>query len=208
MKAVFAPRPLVLASVSSPSSSRGGARRCDVIRAQSSSPSATTPPTKKKGKKGLKKTQKQPQQQQPGGGGASSSSSSAVVQKAVAEVAKKKEEDDGPQIPFGDASGAALLLKDVFLAVADTDLLQEANAQIMSGQKIGLVGGNGCGKSTLLKCIAGVRSIQDGEIIISSKLNVGYFEQTAVSGAQSTVKDEVMSRMEEYQVGHDLKCNR
>lgn len=135
MKAVFAPRPLVLASVSSPSSSRGGARRCDVIRAQSSSPSATTPPTKKKGKKGLKKTQKQPQQQQPGGGGASSSSSSAVVQKAVAEVAKKKEEDDGPQIPFGDASGAALLLKDVFLAVADTDLLQEANAQIMSGQK-------------------------------------------------------------------------
>ena len=129
MKAVFAPRPLVLASVSSPSSSRG-ARRCDVIRAQSSSPSATTPPTKKKGKKGLKKTQKQPQQQQPGGGGASSSSSSAVVQKAVAEVAKKKEEDDGPQIPFGDASGAALLLKDVFLAVADTDLLQEANAPV------------------------------------------------------------------------------
>ena len=104
-----------------------------------------------------------------------------MVQKAVAEVAKKKEEDDGPQIPFGDASGAALLLKDVFLAVADTDLLQEANAQIMSGQKIGLVGGNWCGKSTLLKCIAGVRSIQDGEIIISSKFNVGYFEQTAVS---------------------------
>lgn len=195
MKAVFAPRPLVLASVSSPSSSRGGARRCDVIRAQSSSSSPTTPPTKKKGKKGLKKTQKQPQQQQPGGGGASSSSSSAVVQKAVAEVAKKKEEDDGPQIPFGDASGAALLLKDVFLAVADTDLLQEANAQIMSGQKIGLVGGNGCGKSTLLKCIAGVRSIQDGEIIISSKLNVGYFEQTAVSGSTKTVYEEARARM-------------
>ena len=42
---------------------------------------------------------------------------------------RRKKRSDGPQIPFGDASGAALLLKDVFLAVADTDLLQEANAQ-------------------------------------------------------------------------------
>ena len=99
------------------------------------------------------------------------------------------------QIPYGDASGAALLLKDVFLAVADSDLLQEANAQVMSGQKIGLVGGNGCGKSTLLKCIAGVRPIQDGKIVISTKLNVGYFEQTAVSGSMKTVYEEARSRM-------------
>jgi ATPase subunit of ABC transporter with duplicated ATPase domains len=66
----------------------------------------------------------------------------------------------------------------------------------MPGQVVGLVGGNGCGKSTLLKCIAGKRSVQDGEIAISKELEVGYFEQTAVSGSQKTVYQEARARMD------------
>ena len=167
-------------------------RRRHFVVSASSAVDAPQPQKKKKGKKGLKKNKAN-----------TATSNSPVVQKAVAEVNEKKNAKDVPlvaaedevNIPYGDASGAALLLNDVFLAVADTDLLQEANAQVMSGQKIGLVGGNGCGKSTLLKCIAGVRSIQDGEIIINSKLNVGYFEQTAVSGSTKTVYEEARARM-------------
>jgi ATP-binding cassette subfamily F protein 3 len=166
-------------------------RRRHFVVSASSAVDAPQPQKKKKGKKGLKKNKAN-----------TATSNSPVVQKAVAEVNEKNAKDvplvaaeDEVNIPYGDASGAALLLNDVFLAVADTDLLQEANAQVMSGQKIGLVGGNGCGKSTLLKCIAGVRSIQDGEIIINSKLNVGYFEQTAVSGSTKTVYEEARARM-------------
>ena len=73
------------------------------------------------------------------------------------------------------------------LSVGDVDLLTEASVAVMPGQVVGLVGGNGCGKSTLLKCIAGRRSVQDGEIAIAKELEVGYFEQTAVSGSQMTV---------------------
>jgi len=50
---------------------------------------------------------------------------------------------DAMKVPYGDASGAALLLKDVMLSVADTDLLNFGCATVMKGQVVGLVGGNG-----------------------------------------------------------------
>ena len=99
-------------------------------------------------------------------------------------------------VPYGQTSGAALKIEDVMLSVGDVDLLVEASAAVMPGQKVGLVGGNGCGKSTLLKCIAGKRSVQDGEIAISRELEVGYFEQTAVSGSRLTVYQEARARMD------------
>ena len=99
-------------------------------------------------------------------------------------------------IPYGNTSGAALRITDVMLSVGDVDLLSEASCAVMPGQVVGLVGGNGCGKSTLLKCIAGKRSVQDGEIAISKELEVGYFEQTAVSGSQKTVYQEARARMD------------
>ena len=98
-------------------------------------------------------------------------------------------------IPYGNTSGAALRITDVMLSVGDVDLLTEASVAVMPGQVVGLVGGNGCGKSTLLKCIAGRRSVQDGEIAIAKELEVGYFEQTAVSGSQMTVYEEARSQM-------------
>ena len=98
-------------------------------------------------------------------------------------------------IPYGNTSGAALRITDVMLSVGDVDLLTEASVAVMPGQVVGLVGGNGCGKSTLLKCIAGRRSVQDGEIAIAKELEVGYFEQTAVSGSQKTVYEEARSQM-------------
>ena len=39
----------------------------------------------------------------------------------------------------------------------------------------------------------------EGQVRVMPGVRLGYLEQTAVSGAQSTVKEEVMSRMEEYQ---------
>jgi len=110
-------------------------------------------------------------------------------------VAHARDDHDDAKIPYGNASGAALRMSDVMLSVADTDLLFEANMEVMPGQVVGLVGGNGCGKSTLIKCIAGKRSVQDGVIAISPDLEVGYFEQTAVSGSKLTVYGEARARM-------------
>ena len=104
--------------------------------------------------------------------------------------------DGDNAIPYGDTSGASIKISDATLSVGDVDLLSNASVLVMPGQKVALVGGNGCGKSTLLKCIAGKRSLQDGELAISRELDVGYFEQTAVSGSQLTVYQEARSRMD------------
>ena len=104
--------------------------------------------------------------------------------------------DGDNAIPYGDTSGASVKITDAMLSVGDVDLLSNASVLIMRGQKVALVGGNGCGKSPLLKCLAGKRSVQDGTVAISKELNVGYFEQTAVSGSQLTVYQEARARMD------------
>ena len=128
---------------------------------------------------------------------------SAVAAPAAAAPPAASAENDGGlgydsdnAIPYGDTSGASIKITDAMLSVGDVDLLSNASVLIMPGQKVALVGGNGCGKSTLLKCIAGKRSLQDGELAVSRELDVGYFEQTAVSGSQLTVYQEARSRMD------------
>jgi ATPase subunit of ABC transporter with duplicated ATPase domains len=64
-----------------------------------------------------------------------------------------------------------------------------------------IIGENGCGKSTLLKALTGTlpELLMEGNIKVMPGVRLGYLEQTAVSGATTSVKNEVMSRMTEYQ---------
>jgi macrolide transport system ATP-binding/permease protein len=59
------------------------------------------------------------------------------------------------------------------------------------GERVGLVGQNGAGKSTLLGAIAGVRRAEEGRMTIKNGARVGYLVQTAVSGSDNTVWQEV-----------------
>jgi ABC-type uncharacterized transport system ATPase subunit len=65
----------------------------------------------------------------------------------------------------------------------------------MPGEKVGLVGANGAGKSTLLRCLIGTRGIDSGRILVGQRVQLGYLEQTAVSGSTRTVWEEARSRM-------------
>lgn len=67
----------------------------------------------------------------------------------------------------------------------------------MPGQRVGLVGANGCGKSTLLRCLSGQRKIDSGRLVVGRSVEMGYLEQTAVSGSSRTVWEEARSRMTE-----------
>lgn len=67
----------------------------------------------------------------------------------------------------------------------------------MPGQRVGLVGANGCGKSTLLRCLSGQRKIDNGRLVVGRSVEMGYLEQTAVSGSSRTVWEEARSRMTE-----------
>lgn len=56
-------------------------------------------------------------------------------------------------------------------------LLEEADATITHGVKMGFVGRNGAGKSTLLKVMLGEEDLDAGQVTLSSDLRVGYLRQ-------------------------------
>lgn len=58
-------------------------------------------------------------------------------------------------------------------------LFEEATASFGERQKIGVVGRNGAGKSTLFKIILGQEEADEGEVIQSQDLRLGYLEQHA-----------------------------
>jgi ATP-binding cassette subfamily F protein 3 len=60
---------------------------------------------------------------------------------------------------------------------ADKPILTGLNQRIDMDDRIALLGANGNGKSTLMKLLAGRLKPQDGKLVKSSKLEIGYFAQ-------------------------------
>src|SRR5216683_2651267 len=67
-------------------------------------------------------------------------------------------------------------------------LLDQANAQIAEGSKVGLVGRNGAGKSTLLDLIRGALQPDDGTIELPRGHRIGFLAQEAPSGAATPLE--------------------
>ncbi|AEY64411.1 ABC-F family ATP-binding cassette domain-containing protein [Clostridium sp. BNL1100] len=72
-------------------------------------------------------------------------------------------------------------------------LFNDISLGIGEGDKIGLIGVNGTGKSTLLKVIAGIESVDTGNIIKSNKVRVGYLEQSPAFEPGTTVLQQVFN---------------
>lgn len=67
-------------------------------------------------------------------------------------------------------------LKDLHKSYGDLSILRGANAQILRGDKIALIGANGKGKSTLLRMIMGSEPFQ-GEIELGWNVEAAFFAQ-------------------------------
>jgi ATP-binding cassette subfamily F protein 3 len=75
-------------------------------------------------------------------------------------------------------------------------VLKNVNLTIEDNDRIGLIGINGCGKTTLLRILTGKEqpdrfTNEDGIITISSKVTIGYLEQTSALDNDKTVIDEM-----------------
>lgn len=53
--------------------------------------------------------------------------------------------------------------------VGELNILQDINLNISKGHFVSLLGPSGCGKSTLLRCLAGLDSIDQGEVYLNGK---------------------------------------
>ena len=91
-------------------------------------------------------------------------------------------------------------LKDVSLTFGVKPLFTSVALNILKGDKICLVGRNGCGKSTLLKVISGIIVPDDGDIFIQPGTKVSYMEQDASFYEYDTLKDVILSGLNEENV--------
>ena len=60
---------------------------------------------------------------------------------------------------------------------ADNPILKDLDLRIDMDDRIALLGANGNGKSTMMKLLAGRLKAQDGKLVKSTKMEVGYFAQ-------------------------------
>ena len=62
-----------------------------------------------------------------------------------------------------------LELQGVSKSFGSVQALQEVDFEVRDGEVVALVGDNGAGKSTLIKCVAGIYSIDGGQVIFEGK---------------------------------------
>ncbi len=105
--------------------------------------------------------------------------------------------DADPSINFqfnlAQRSGKIVMdLKDVGKSYGNNKILEHANAHIVRGDKIALIGANGKGKSTLLRIIAGTEKIE-GERIEGHNLSFGFYAQHQLESLD--VNNDILSEL-------------
>lgn len=75
-------------------------------------------------------------------------------------------------------------------------LFENINVQINPGDRVGLVGANGTGKTTLLKILAGMESLDEGDLQCARGLAFGYLPQDGLRLSGRTVMQECLSVFE------------
>ncbi len=70
-----------------------------------------------------------------------------------------------------------LELCDITLSRGTQTLIQDANARVHTGQRVGLTGKNGCGKSTLLALIRGDIDADQGELLMPESWHIASVKQ-------------------------------
>ncbi len=73
------------------------------------------------------------------------------------------------------------------------EILKDANLSIDNSDKVGLIGINGSGKSSLLKIIAGIESIDSGQILVNSGANIVYLPQDPDLNENYTALEQVFA---------------
>jgi D-xylose transport system ATP-binding protein len=68
-----------------------------------------------------------------------------------------------------DGAAPILELRGVSKAFGSVQALREADFEVRNGEVMALVGDNGAGKSTLIKCVAGIYSIDGGEVLFEGR---------------------------------------
>ncbi|MEH1888344.1 MAG: ABC-F family ATP-binding cassette domain-containing protein [Nostoc sp.] len=78
------------------------------------------------------------------------------------------------------------------------EILKDASFSLDATDKVGLIGTNGSGKSTLLKMIAGLESIDSGQVLVNSGSKIIYLSQQPDLDENHTVLEQVFADSGEH----------
>ena len=96
---------------------------------------------------------------------------------------------------------ATLKVSNLTKNFGNTQVLKQINLEVIDGEFIVLLGPSGCGKSTLLNMIAGLESVDEGEILIDEYVvnrvepkdrNIAMVFQSYALYPAMTVRDNVI----------------
>src|SRR2546427_13252040 len=80
---------------------------------------------------------------------------------------------------------------DITVRYGERVVLAAATLGIEEGDRIGLVGRNGCGKTTFLRLLAGLQSLDDGDVSRRRDLVVSYLPQDFMLDASKSVAGNI-----------------
>ena len=101
------------------------------------------------------------------------------------------------------ASGDRVVkIEDMSFAYGDRPVIRHFTADILRGERIGVVGGNGAGKTTLLKLLTGARAPTSGAVTLGTRVEMAFFDQLhAQLDPALTVKEVVAQDRDVVSVG-------
>ncbi len=94
-------------------------------------------------------------------------------------------------------------LQNITFSFGAREILKDANWQIHTGERIGLVGPNGAGKSTLLRLMTGAYTPDAGSINKPKDVNLGFFNQDLLSF--STSESILKVGMQAFERAHEIE---
>lgn len=86
-----------------------------------------------------------------------------------------------------------LACQNISKAYGVSEILNHINFHVEAKEKLAIVGINGAGKSTLLKIIMGEEEADEGQIVISKDITVGYLAQHQNSNFDKSIYEELQS---------------
>ena len=101
------------------------------------------------------------------------------------------------------ASGDRVVkIEDMSFAYGDRPVIRHFTADILRGERIGVVGGNGAGKTTLLKLLTGALVPTSGAVTLGTRVEMAFFDQLhAQLDPALTVKEVVAQDRDVVSVG-------
>jgi len=98
----------------------------------------------------------------------------------------------------GKSGRLVLEVTDISYAWGDSPVIREFSANIMRGDKVGIVGPNGAGKTTLLKLLLGDLEPQSGTVRQGTHLEVAYSDQMRTLLDETKTAREIVGEGSDY----------